>query len=499
MPPKQIASTAPDRQRDVSQFRTKATTTPSAKPDPSQQGRTPGSSSHVSSQTAFLVCCLSHVVAALYAPIQDCDETFNYWEPTHYLTHGYGLQTWEYSPEYGIRSWLYVLLHAVPQKLASFAVKHKTAEFYLIRITLALVCAASEAKLVSVISRTLNPRIAILYLLVTFTPGMFYASVAYLPSSFAMICAIQGALALPFLAEEVIMAAITKDYFDTCRRFLDGTVRSLIVVGLELAINAFFYHEIVIAAWNIVFYNVFSSSDRGPNIFGVEPWDFYLKNLTLNFNIWFPLALLAAPLVFLLWCFRSHAPTQQTLLRTTIFISPFFFWLLIFNFQPHKEERFMYPAYPFLALNAAIAMHVILSVLGSANPRTLLGKLPSWLKLQIAFSVVLLSVAISSLRILGTITAYNAPLHVYRALEAEGMAKSGDTICLGKEWYRFPSSYFLPNGSHAKFVKSEFNGLLPGEFSEAKTGFGFFPGTWLIPPGMNDRNQEDPGKYVSLF
>lgn len=38
---------------------------------------------------------------------------FNYWEPTHYLSHGYGLQTWEYSPVYAIRSWAYVGLHAV--------------------------------------------------------------------------------------------------------------------------------------------------------------------------------------------------------------------------------------------------------------------------------------------------------------------------------------------------------------------------------------------------
>lgn len=53
-------------------------------------------------------------MAALFAPIQDCDETFNYWEPAHYLSHGYGLQTWEYSPEYAIRSWLYIVLHAIP-------------------------------------------------------------------------------------------------------------------------------------------------------------------------------------------------------------------------------------------------------------------------------------------------------------------------------------------------------------------------------------------------
>lgn len=53
------------------------------------------------------------MIAALFAPIQDCDETFNYWEPAHYLSHGYGLQTWEYSPDYAIRSWLYIALHAV--------------------------------------------------------------------------------------------------------------------------------------------------------------------------------------------------------------------------------------------------------------------------------------------------------------------------------------------------------------------------------------------------
>ena len=62
---------------------------------------------------AFYVFFVANLLAALYAPIQDCDETFNYWEPTHYLSHHYGLETWEYSPEYAIRSWLYISLHAL--------------------------------------------------------------------------------------------------------------------------------------------------------------------------------------------------------------------------------------------------------------------------------------------------------------------------------------------------------------------------------------------------
>lgn len=62
---------------------------------------------------AFYIFLAAAVAAALFAPIQDCDETFNYWEPSHYLSHGYGLQTWEYSPDYAIRSWLYIALHSI--------------------------------------------------------------------------------------------------------------------------------------------------------------------------------------------------------------------------------------------------------------------------------------------------------------------------------------------------------------------------------------------------
>jgi hypothetical protein len=98
----------------------------------------------------------------------------------------------------------------------------------------------------------------------------------------------------------------------------------------------------------------------------------------------------------------------------------------------------------------------------------------------------------------GTLTAYSAPLNVYKPLFDPTVARPGDTVCLGKEWYRFASSFNLPQGVHAKFIKSEFSGLLPGEFSEANIGLGLFPGTWLVPAGMNDENIEDPGKYVRL-
>lgn len=157
----------------------------------------------------------------------------------------------------------------------------------------------------------------------------------------------------------------------------------------------------------------------------------------------------------------------------------------------------MYPAYPFLALNAAISFHMLLTWLGHTNPRTLIGKIPPQVKLAIVLPLVLLSLNLGLLRNLGTVTACGAPLQIYSALQSNTTSPT-DTICFGKDWYRFPTSHFLPHNMHAKFIKSGFDGLLPGEFSEAKIGFGFFPGTWLVPPGMNDRNEEDPGKYVDV-
>src|SRR5690606_10243370 len=87
--------------------------------------------------------------------------------------------------------------------------------------------------------------------------------------------------------------------------------------------------------------------------------------------------------------------------------------------------------------------------------------------------------------------------HVYTGFDqgAEG------NVCIGKEWYRFPSSYFLPEGTRGAFIKSHFRGLVPGRFpenSEAE-GLGWRAGTWLVPEGMNDSNMPDPNKYVRLL
>ncbi|KAL8709409.1 MAG: hypothetical protein Q9220_005792 [cf. Caloplaca sp. 1 TL-2023] len=497
--------------------------------------------------TVFYGFLLVNALAAAYAPIQDCDEVFNYWEPTHYLNHGSGLQTWEYSPEYTIRSWLYIVIHAIIGRLGSLVSSRRTAEFYFVRLVLGAVCAACETRLFSAISKTFNVRVGIMFgIVMVFSPGMFHASVAYLPSSFSMYTTMMGmaafmdwrgglktapgmmwfgigaivgwpfsgALSVPLLAEDLTLSSLTGDVSEIIYRLLDGVVRSLLFLvwqspritpsvvnerqALQVAIDTFFFHKVTVVPWNIIAYNVFSGASRGPGIFGTEPWDFYLRNLALNFNLWFLLALAAAPVLSVQFLLQGRSSTRQSPIRSMVFAAPFYLWLAIFSVQGHKEERFMYPVYPFLALNAAITLHTMLAYFGNADRAKFVGRIPAKLKFYVVSLCVILAIDVSVARTVGIVSAYRAPLQVYAPLQEARFAKTEANVCLGKEWYRFPSSYFLPTGMRAKFIKSAFDGLLPGQFTEAKTGFGFFPGTWLIPPGMNDQNIEDPGKHIDI-
>ncbi|GAB1319422.1 mannosyltransferase [Madurella fahalii] len=485
--------------------------------------------------SAFYIFLAANAVAALFSPIQDCDETFNYWEPTHYLSHGYGLQTWEYSPDYAIRSWLYIAIHAVGANIRRLLPhSSKVAEFYFLRYILAFVCALCQTLMWRAVCLALNPRVGLFFILaLVFSPGNFHSSTAYLPSSFAMYMAMVGAAAFmnwrggiktsqgmfwfavggvlgwpfaaalcaPFVLEEAFFAMLSdrERFFESFIRLSRGVIAALLLVVFDTAINTFFYKKVEIVSWNIIKYNIFSVTG-GPDLYGTEPWTFYFKNLLLNFNAWFILALLSLPLFLVQKIFsrRAAGETFQSGLRTLVFLTPFYMWLAIFSLQPHKEERFMYPAYPFLALNAALALHTLLTFFGNADPKALVGRIPAKLKLAMVGLAIASSIDIGLARIWGLYAGYHAPLSVYSPLSDPEVAGPGDTVCFGKDWYRFPSSFFLPRDMRAKFVRSEFRGLLPGEFSEARTGFGFWSGTWLPTIGLNDRNEEDPGKYVDL-
>lgn len=73
-------------------------------------------------------------------------------------------------------------------------------------------------------------------------------------------------------------------------------------------------------------------------------------------------------------------------------------------------------------------------------------------------------------------------------------------VCIGKEWHRFPGSFFLPSENYRiRFLRSEFKGMLPKYFKEGEEGSKY------VSSYFNDQNKEneeiyfDPSKCHFLF
>jgi alpha-1,2-mannosyltransferase len=77
-------------------------------------------------------------------------------------------------------------------------------------------------------------------------------------------------------------------------------------------------------------------------------------------------------------------------------------------------------------------------------------------------------------------------------------------LCVGKEWHRFPSSFYIPERAidssgmekriEMRFLMSEFRGILPKPFEQ-----GSIPEvTSRILTDMNDENREEVSRYVPL-
>uniref|UniRef100_A0A915MDC0 Mannosyltransferase n=1 Tax=Meloidogyne javanica TaxID=6303 RepID=A0A915MDC0_MELJA len=275
--------------------------------------------------------------ASLWSIISDCDEVYNYWEPLHLVLFKRGFQTWEYSPVYGIRSWLYILLYAGPAKfLIKIFPDSKVALFFSLRFlirSLSIFCTAISALI-----------------------GWPFSAILGLPIVIEMLIIRKRKLALKFLFYSILFG--------------------LLICLLLFIVDTHFFGRPVLAPLNIIFYNIFSSN--GPNLYGKEPISFYLKNLFLNFNIAFILAIFAIPfcLFFLIIqkineekykkedktilfknYFGNNPLKQWERFRHLIFLSmSATIWMLIFMLQPHKEERFLFPIYPHICLLAAICL-----------------------------------------------------------------------------------------------------------------------------------------------
>ena len=127
--------------------------------------------------------------AVFTTSISDCDETFNYWEPTHFLLFGKGHQTWEYDPKFALRSYFYLILHGLPGYILNLVPNiNRIFIFYFIKSMLAVLCTLSEVyfyKGVSKISGVNVGQIALIFSVLS--TGMYISSTAFLPSSTSML------------------------------------------------------------------------------------------------------------------------------------------------------------------------------------------------------------------------------------------------------------------------------------------------------------------------
>ena len=66
-------------------------------------------------------------------------------------------------------------------------------------------------------------------------------------------------------------------------------------------------------------------------------------------------------------------------------------------------------------------------------------------------------------------------------------------LCMGDEWYTFPSHFFVPSNVRLAYVKDSFTGQLPAYFASAN-------GTSAHPPHpFNNVNAMEESRYVDLL
>lgn len=468
----------------------------------------------IMSHTEFLALVFllaMRVAGALFSVLNDCDEVYNYWEPVNYLVRGFGMQTWEYSPEFALRTYIFVYLLAAPGKLLSWFITDGVTLFYALRLLLALFGFSCEACMAYSVRRTFGPLVGLYFVVfLAVSSGPFAASVALLPSSFFMNCSMlvwalnmrawqRSAVFMAIVATLVGWPFAAVTFIPFCLQFfmyrglvqtlVTGVVFGILVLVPVVLLDHELYGKWTVTPLNIFLYNTgFGGGGGGAGssvLYGVEPWYYYLKVLVLNFNA---LTILVAGAGI-----AVHYLAQGSTMAGVPLV-PVPLWVVLLSALPHKEERFMYVIYPGLCLLAAITSYRFHMEYGWPHPRYDTRGHPKPLRkgsMPKTFFLLLLAVPVLGFaRIAAVSVHFAAPMTVWGEIRSEipsSPCAGNCTICVGKEWYRYPSSFFLPEGSHLAFVRAGFTGILPAAFG---------PSTSSPPAPMNSMNREEPSRYV---
>ena len=469
--------------------------------------------------------------ASVYSP---SFQVYNYWEPLHFMLHGTGFQTWEYSSAFALRPWAYLALHA-PAALLGRALGLGGGAG--VRAALATATAASETALFVALRDVAGPGAALGYLALALpSPGLYAAAPALLPSSFVMVAhAACTAATLRLVggpvsgrggaaARAIVAAAVgllwgwpvaAPAFVPAALAVLALAPSTLTALCVSAAALVALLPPLILAdklaygRWTVSLLNFLAYNVRGGGesaLYGVEPPSFYGNALLLGCGLAAPLAL-GAP--FLAWAAgtrggQARSPASPPLRGARAVIVgaglPAALWVGAISLLPHKEDRFLYPVLPALHAAAGLGLACLPPALRAVSgvPFTTAGRAGRAAG-GVAGAVAVAAAALGLARSAALVTYYSAPRTIWAALPPHpGPAFTPDMpalVCMGQEWHRYPGAFSLPaSAAHLykpAFVRSPFRGLLPVPFDRASGGAS------ASPPTLNDRNRHEPANELA--
>ena len=179
--------------------------------------------------------------------------------------------------------------------------------------------------------------------------------------------------------------------------------------------------------------------------------------------------------------------------------------VLFFSLVPHKEERFLTQVYPSIVLGSALVLGTLIAHLNSlfSSKLAFLGKVIGVCCLVL---YVLLSISRNAALVMNfsghrrLLSGFNSYLNDNVEMK---LINRDLNVCMGKDWYRFESSFLLPmlskgvniessKNTEMFWIDANFTGLLPQPF-------GPFPSGLSTPTGsFNNENREEKVAYTSL-
>mmetsp|Transcript_33118 Transcript_33118/g.104746 ORF Transcript_33118/g.104746 Transcript_33118/m.104746 type:complete len:278 (+) Transcript_33118:1150-1983(+) len=197
---------------------------------------------------------------------------------------------------------------------------------------------------------------------------------------------------------------------------------------------------------------------------------------------------------------------KDKMLKSLLVFSSAHLWIFFFSCLAHKEERFIFAVYPLIALSAGLALSDIsllfshfFSSASNASSNQLLFRSFRLDKL-LHISIIFLFLPVSCSRLLLTVKGFTAPFRVWDQVASVEVPPSLTSrplkLCVGKEWYRFPSHFFVEgNWTSVRFIRSKFDGQLPGLFSESSgSWWGRVEAARREDETFNSRNVQDTSR-----